>query len=117
MSTLTSLGSVPGTALAANAPALCWQQGVLLLHIAMQVCSSCTEGCTAATVIWSGHARAQFVAGNLTSVERRVPHPDGGEERMLRAWGTPDRSAQHATLFLPPILVFLTHRCTGHTEL
>lgn len=50
---------------------------------------------------WTCHACAQFVAGNLASVERRLPHPDGGEERVMRVWGTPDRSAQHATVSAP----------------
>ena len=33
----------------------------------------------------------QFVAGNLTSVERSLPHPQSGEERTLRVWGMSDR--------------------------
>jgi len=36
---------------------------------------------------------AQFVAGNLTSVERSLPHPGAGVARPLRVWGTPNRCA------------------------
>ena len=36
---------------------------------------------------------AQFVAGNLTSVERSLPHPGAGAARPLRVWGTPNRCA------------------------
>ncbi|KAK9828032.1 hypothetical protein WJX81_003329 [Elliptochloris bilobata] len=35
-----------------------------------------------------------LVAGNLTSVNRSLPHPDGGEARLVRVWGTPDRGPE-----------------------
>ena len=55
------------------------------------------------------------MAGNLTSAERRLPHPDGGQERVLRVWGTPDRSAQRVPLCASPRdWVALTQHCARH---
>ncbi len=50
-----------------------------------------------AHVYWAGWLRravaVQFVAGDLTSVERSLPHPGAGAARPLRVWGTPNRRA------------------------